>query len=62
MTAAEKDLRQAQSMVETIRQRLEGLRAKEAAGLITGTEVKRVQLLLDSAQAERTWPSRRSTS
>lgn len=52
MSAAEKDLREAQSAIETMRPRLEDLRAKEAAGLVTSDEVKVIQLLLDSAQAK----------
>jgi len=52
MSAAEKDLREAQSSIETIRPHLEDLRAKEAAGLVTSDEVKGMQLSLDFAQAK----------
>jgi len=52
MSAAEKDLKEARSSVEMIRTRLEDLRVKEAAGLVTSDEVKAVQISLDTAQAK----------
>jgi hypothetical protein len=51
-TAAEKDLRQARSMVDSFQRRLELLRTKQAAGLISETEIRQVQFGLDAAQAE----------
>ena len=52
MSAAEKELKEARSSIDMIRTRLEDLRAKEAAGLVTGEEVKGAQLGLDFAQAK----------
>ncbi len=52
MSAAEKDLKEARSSIDMIRTRLEDLRAKEAAGLVTNEEVKGAQLGLDFAQAK----------
>lgn len=52
MSAAEKELKEARSSIDMIRTRLEDLRAKEAAGLVTSEEVKGAQLGLDFAQAK----------
>lgn len=52
MSAAEKELKEARSSIDMIRTRLEDLRAKQAAGLITSEEVKGAQLGLDFAQAK----------
>ena len=52
MSAAEKDLKEARSSIDMLRTRLEDLRAKEAAGLITSDEVKGAQLGLDFAQSK----------
>jgi hypothetical protein len=52
MSAAEKDLKEAQSSIELIRTRLEDLRVKEAAGMVTSDEVKAAQLALDFTQAK----------
>ena len=52
MSAAQKELREAQSSIDTIRPRLEDLRAKAAAGLVTVDEVKGLELGLDAAQAK----------
>lgn len=52
MTAAERDLRQAQSTVDSLKKRLESLQAKEAVGMISDTEVQQVQFGLDAAQAQ----------
>jgi len=52
MTAAEKDLREARSKVDTIQARLNELRAKEAAGLISEEELRGTQMGLDAAQAQ----------
>jgi len=52
MSAAEKDLKEARSSIAMLRTRLEDLRAKEAAGLITSDEVKGAQLGLDFAQSK----------
>jgi outer membrane protein TolC len=51
-TAAEKDLRQAKSLVDSIERRLELLRAKQAVGMISETEIRGYQFALDTAQAE----------
>jgi len=52
MTAAEKELREARSKVDTIQARLNELRAKEAAGLISEEELRGTQMGLDAAQAQ----------
>ena len=52
MSAAEKDLKEARSSIDMLQTRLEDLRAKEAAGLITSDEVKGAQLGLDFAQSK----------
>ena len=52
MSAAQKELLEAQSSIDTIRPRLEDLRAKAAAGLVTVDEVKGLELGLDAAQAK----------
>jgi len=51
MTAAERDLRQARSTVDSLKKRLESLQAKEAVGMISNTEVQQAQFGLDYAQA-----------
>lgn len=52
MSAAEKDLRVAQSEIDTLGKGLEDLRAKEAVGLIHNSVVKAAQLALNAAQAK----------
>ncbi len=52
MSAAEKDLKEAQSTIDMFRTRLEDLQAKEAAGLVTSDEVKVAQINLDLVQAK----------
>ena len=52
MSAAQKELREAQSSIETIRPRLEEARAQAAAGLIAVDEVKGMELGLNAAQAK----------
>ena len=52
MTAAERDLRQAQSTVDSLKKRLESLQAKEAVGMISNTEVQQMQFGLDAAQSQ----------
>jgi hypothetical protein len=52
MSAAEKNLREAQSSIEAVRPRLEDLRAKAAVGLVTPDEVKGMELGLSAAQAK----------
>jgi hypothetical protein len=52
MTAAERDLRQAQLTVDSSKKRLESLRSKEAVGMISDTEVQQAQFGLDAAQAQ----------
>jgi hypothetical protein len=52
MTAAGKDLREARSTVDTMKARLDDLRAKEAAGLISEEEIRGTQMALDAAQAQ----------
>ncbi|MGZ5496546.1 MAG: hypothetical protein ACXWFO_07305, partial [Candidatus Aminicenantales bacterium] len=52
MTAAESDLRQAQSTVDSLKKRLESLQAKEAVGMISNTEVQQAQFGLSYAQAQ----------
>lgn len=52
MSAAEKDLKEARSAMELMQTRLEDLRAKEAAGMITRDEVEVAQVSLDVAQAK----------
>jgi hypothetical protein len=51
MIAAERDLRQAQSTVDSMKRRLESLQAKAAVGMISDTEVHQAQFGLDYAQA-----------
>jgi hypothetical protein len=51
MSAAEKDLREAQSEIDTVGKGLEDLRAKEAVGLIANSVLKAAQLELSAAQA-----------
>jgi len=52
MTAAGKDLREARSTVDTMKARLDDLRAKEAAGLISEEEIRGTQMALDAARAQ----------
>ncbi len=52
MTAVERDLRQAQSTVDSLKKRLESLQAKEAVGMISDTEVQQAQFGLSYAQAQ----------
>jgi outer membrane protein TolC len=52
LSAAQRELREAQSSIETIRPRLEEARAQAAAGLITVDEVKGMELGLSAAQAQ----------
>ena len=52
MTAVERDLRQAQSTVDTLKKRLESLQAKEAVGMISDTEVQQAQFGLSYAQTQ----------
>jgi hypothetical protein len=52
MTAAEKNLREARSTVDTMKAHLDKLRAKEAAGLISEEELRGTQMGLDAAQAQ----------
>jgi hypothetical protein len=52
MTDAERDLRLAQSTVDSLKKRLESLQAKEAVGMISKTEVEKVQFSLSYAQAQ----------
>jgi hypothetical protein len=52
MSAAEKNLREAQSEIDTVGKGLEDLQAKEAVGLIANSVVKAAQLSLDAAQAK----------
>lgn len=52
MSAAQKELREAQSSIEAIRPRLEDLRAKAAVGLVAPEEVKGMGLGLSAAQAQ----------
>ena len=52
MGTAEKDLREAQSMIQALRPRLEDMRAQAAAGLVAVDEVKVLELGLDTAQAK----------
>ena len=52
MTAAERDLRQARSTVDSMKKRLESLQAKEAVGMISDTEVQQAQFGLSYAQAQ----------
>jgi hypothetical protein len=51
-TAAERDLRQARSSVASFQRRLELLRAKQAVGVISESEIQGYQFALDAAQAE----------
>jgi hypothetical protein len=51
MTSAERDLRQAQWTVDSMKRRLESLQAKAAVGMISDTEVQQAQFGLDYAQA-----------
>ena len=50
--AAERDLRQARSSVDSFQRRLELLRAKQAVGMISEDEIRGYQFALDAAQAE----------
>lgn len=52
MSAAEKELREVQSAIANIRPRVEELRAKAAAGLVTIDELKGAELGLSAAQAK----------
>ncbi len=52
MTAVERDLRQAQSTVDSLKKRLESLQAKEAVGMISNTEVEQARFGLSYAQAQ----------
>ena len=52
MSAAEKDLREAQSEIDTVGKGLEDLRAQEAVGLVPNGVVKAAQLELNAAQAK----------
>jgi hypothetical protein len=52
MTAAERDLRQARSTVDSLKKRLESLQAKEAVGMISNTEVQQAQFGLSYAEAQ----------
>jgi hypothetical protein len=50
-TAAERDLREARSTVDSLKKRLEAAQAKEAVGMISSTEVQQAQFGLSYAQA-----------
>jgi hypothetical protein len=50
--AAERELRQARSSVDSFQRRLELLRAKQAVGMISEAEIRGYQFALDAAQAE----------
>ena len=52
ISAAEKNLREAQSEIDIVGKGLEAFRAKEAVGLIPNGVVKAAQLSLDAAQAK----------
>ncbi len=52
MTAAERNLRAAQSKVEFFKEQLNRLQALEAKGMVSPTEVKQLQYGLEAAQAE----------
>ena len=52
MIAVKRDLRQAQSTVDSQKKRLESLQAKEAVGMISNAEVEQVQFGLSYAQAQ----------
>ena len=52
MGTAEKDLREAQSMIQALRPRLEDMRAQAAAGLVAVDEFKVLELGMDTAQAK----------
>jgi hypothetical protein len=52
ISAAEKNLREAQSEIDIVGEGLEAFRAKEAVGLIPNSVVKAAQLSLDAAQAK----------
>jgi hypothetical protein len=52
MSAAQKELSEARSSIDAIRPRLEDLRAKAAAGLVTIDEVKGWELGLSASQAK----------
>jgi len=52
MTAAERDQREAQATVDSLKKRLESLQAKEAVGMISSTEVQQAQFGLSYAQAQ----------
>jgi hypothetical protein len=51
-TAAERDLRETQSTVDSLKRRLEAAQAKEAVGMISSTEVQQAQFGLSYAQAQ----------
>jgi len=52
LSAAEKDLREARSEIDTVGKGMEDLRAKEAVGLVPSSVVKAAQLALDAAEAK----------
>jgi hypothetical protein len=52
MSAAEKDLREARSEVDTVGKGLEDLRAQEAAGVVPTSVLKAAELALNAAQAK----------
>jgi hypothetical protein len=52
MSAAQKELREAQSSIDTIRPRLDDLRAKAAVGLVTIDELRGMELGLSAVQAK----------
>ena len=52
ISAAQKELREARSSIDTIRPRLEDLRAKAAAGVVTIDELKGWELGMSAAQAK----------
>jgi hypothetical protein len=52
MSAAEKDLREARSEIDTVSKVLDDLRAKEAVGMVANSPVKAAQLAMDAAQAK----------
>ncbi len=51
-TVAESNLSQAQSKVDSLKERLEHLQSQEARGMISKTEVQQLRYALDAAQAE----------
>lgn len=52
MAVAEKDLRQAQTRVDSLMKQLERSKAQEAVGMISPRETSRLRYALDAAQAE----------